>query len=436
MSEWDERYENHPLQSEVQTYDAILTEVEELASSDPKAVTQVNRLRQVHALLLKQLAAVDPVLVPFSTLKQLHSYVQQQRNELAQFRTNKNVGHLSNANTQADSVLVQLKNLNAVAAPADVEGIRDAVGSFRKSAGQYLRNIEGEYTSLQARLSELNAHIQKASEEVTVQKSRLDAAITQHQQQFSQAEEGRREKFSQVEQERAERFSRALNQVEETTGRAVEDFQLQCETLLQEHNDSLKTVTSTAEKTTAELMASLRDSAAELLKSIEQQKKRAEDLVHVIADTGMVGGYQRVANEEQVVARVWEGVALVALVGLVGFAIYAFRSTLGATFDWGVFLARGFVAVTFAVLAGYAARQAEKHHAIERRNRRVELEIASIGPFLTELPEDERNEVKKNLAERLFGNPDPASTLKGGYAPPPTEVLVEALVKLVAEAKK
>lgn len=89
------------------------------------------------------------------------------------------------------------------------------------------------------------------------------------------------------------------------------------------------------------------------------------------------------------------------LVGMVGFAIFAFKGTLDE-FEIGAFLARFGVVLTFGALAGYGARQADKHHKVERRNRRVELELASIDPFLAELPEAERNQVKAAVADRLF----------------------------------
>ena len=94
------------------------------------------------------------------------------------------------------------------------------------------------------------------------------------------------------------------------------------------------------------------------------------------------------------------------MLGLIGFAIFAFVDTLGAVFNWGTFGGRAFVALTFGVLAAYAARQAEKHEQVERRSRRLELELAALDPFLEPLPEAERFAVKRQMADRLFGQPD------------------------------
>ncbi len=76
-------------------------------------------------------------------------------------------------------------------------------------------------------------------------------------------------------------------------------------------------------------------------------KDQTEKLLSVMTDTGMVSGYQRVANEERAASRFWHAVALVLLVGLVGSAIYALL-TLSGQFDRGIFTAKVFVSITFS----------------------------------------------------------------------------------------
>jgi len=100
------------------------------------------------------------------------------------------------------------------------------------------------------------------------------------------------------------------------------------------------------------------------------------------------------------------------LVGLAGVAIWAFWVATHTQFNWGLFSSRIFVALPFGIIAAYAARQADKHHDLERRNRRVELELASIDPYILPLPEEVRHEVKRQLAERLFGQSEPIQSGK------------------------
>jgi hypothetical protein len=136
------------------------------------------------------------------------------------------------------------------------------------------------------------------------------------------------------------------------------------------------------------------------------QLERATAIVGIISESGIVHGYRRVANEERSSAAKWHWIAGTSMVGLIGFAIFAFIETVGRTFDWGTFGGRAFVAITFGIVAAYGARQADKHEQVERRSRRLELELAALDPFLEPLPEADRIGIKKIMADRLFGQPD------------------------------
>ncbi|MGM0879716.1 MAG: hypothetical protein ACQEXQ_01595 [Bacillota bacterium] len=82
---------------------------------------------------------------------------------------------------------------------------------------------------------------------------------------------------------------------------------------------------------------------------------------------------------------------------MIGFSVYAFLFTTDKSFSWSVFSGRVFVAATFGVLATYGGRQAGKHQVAERLNRKMELELASIDPYLASMPEDFRTLLKGSL---------------------------------------
>jgi hypothetical protein len=56
-----------------------------------------------------------------------------------------------------------------------------------------------------------------------------------------------------------------------------------------------------------------------------------------------------------------------------------------------------------AALAAYAAAQADKQMSIETKNRRLELELAAIGPYLAPLPEPDQHAFRLALGNRTFG---------------------------------
>lgn len=159
-----------------------------------------------------------------------------------------------------------------------------------------------------------------------------------------------------------------------------------------------------------EVLEKAQASSAALLATIEAHRDRAQELLFVIANTGMVGGYQKVANTKRQAAKVWQWIAAGAFLGLISFAIVAFAGTVSPEFAWPRFAARAFVAVTFGLLAAYAARQADRFDAAEAQNRRTELALASLQPFLVGVPESDQHELKKQLAVRFFGPEPPQET--------------------------
>ncbi len=136
---------------------------------------------------------------------------------------------------------------------------------------------------------------------------------------------------------------------------------------------------------------------------MEIRREKAAELITIITNTGLIGGYQKIANKEHTTSTRWHTIAILSFMGLIAFALLAFLATLPEQFHWGKVGSRAFVALTFGILAAYAARLADKHEAIERKNRKMELELAAIDPYLLELPVETRHKIKEELASRLFG---------------------------------
>ena len=175
----------------------------------------------------------------------------------------------------------------------------------------------------------------------------------------------------------------------------------QIDALIAQLKDEGKELYNQCSQTFSDLTTKSRSDAEDLTIAITAHKKQAEKLVHVIGNTGMVGGYQKTANQERAAAHFWQFVAFIAFGGLISFAIYAFLAT-GEGFSWMQVSGRVFVALTFGILAAYAARQADRLHASEHANRRIELALASVDPYLASLPREMSDEVKRALAEKFF----------------------------------
>ncbi len=314
-------------------------------------------------------------------------------NELKNFLNNNNIGHINTANNQTDSLITHLSNIPAIAIIRDNREAIETISSFRKSAGQHIKNIELDYQNLKNNFNEIKNKFSEFGEEIKSQKGRLDNAISQFQKQFSDSENSRRDEFSKSEQKRLDKFNSISNELKEKIDEILKLTKEKSDSLINSFTiDSKKVIDNLTKKT------------EDLISFITERKNESEKLLNIIANTGMAGGYQKVANQARATKNFWHVVALLGIIGLIVFAIIAFNSTINETFNIGKFGARTFVAFSFALLAAYAARQAEKNSSIERKNRQLELELASINPYLSKLPEEKQIEIKRLLAEKWFGN--------------------------------
>jgi len=370
MSRWIDIFDNHPIHISLEFVINLLKKVENLDDQDPETIEEINRINQILNQIPIVFGKLDPIMIPIKTINNLNQIIINITGDLNNYKNTKDKDQLVNANSRAENLLLNISNLIIPSDYADIKGIRVAISSFRKSVGQYMRNLKIEENNFKTKLKEIDSKIEEVNSTINEQKSRLDSAISGYQSQFSQAELKRIEKFAQSELKWNQEYAK-------TVDKGKDEFAKEKEKLKSAHE--------------------------EILKMLEGYKKRAEELVHVIADTGMIGGYQKEAKKEKWSAKIWQAISVLSFGGLIYFAFYAFKATLQTDFTWSLFTGRIFVATTIGILAAYAARQADRHEEVERRNKRMELELKSIDPYLVGLPEDIKQKLKASLAERLFG---------------------------------
>lgn len=403
MSHWIEEFENHAIHETLRVNLEIISKVEAEVDLDEEDIEYLERVKQINARLKKALAGVDPVTTPQAPLENINSSLQSQTNQLKSFINNSVATYLQQANSHADSIQLQLAALPFPRDLGDLEGVREGISSFRRSVAQHIRNVAEDADEFKTKVNELEKRAQEATALLEGQKKRVDDAVNEFQAQFSQAEATRTEQFSRAEEARRTEHSNQLTGQKDTVERVLAEFARNRKVAEKEFTDE----------------------SNQLLQTINDKKTQAESLVHVIGNTGMVGGYQKIADAEKDTARNWERIAMGAMVLLVGMGFYIFLLTTKEGFSWSLLGSRVVVTIPLGVIAAYAAHRAEKHREAERRNRRMELELASINPYLAKLPDDEQNRIVALLAERFFAqNESLPQPLSDGKADSQTPVQV------------
>ena len=71
--------------------------------------------------------------------------------------------------------------------------------------------------------------------------------------------------------------------------------------------------------------------------------------------------------------------------------------------NWTIVAIRISLGLAFLVPGIYCAKESNRHWDSEKKNRRIALELAALGPFLVKLDEPKRKEIIEKMAGEYFG---------------------------------
>jgi hypothetical protein len=429
MSEWIDRIKTHQVWQELATLGPVIDQAAAREGNDTPVIDSLERLRVVLAFCGKRLAAMDPVLVEPRPLAALNSALTNARTEVQSFIANGNVGHLTNANSHADNVLAALSAILSPQASDDLTVISDAAASYRAALEKYLREAQASYQTVAGNADAVRVKLTELSNEVAAEKQRLAALVTDYQEKFSTAQEARAQEFTAAQTERQQKFvtSASENQAQvaaaqEARAKEFTDAQtdrkekytalvIDYTQKLTEQNTEFTAQREAAVKKYQENLAVLKteyeQAAKGILDKIDAYKKQVEKLVGVIGNLGVTSGYLKIANHARIALYLWQFLTVAALLGLIFVAyVIAFSPPVSESVFFQGLSTRIFLSLTVGVFAAYAAKQAANFWQIERRNRKLALELEALGPYIAPLPTEMQNKFREELGNRSFGVPD------------------------------
>lgn len=298
----------------------------------------------------------------------------------------------------------------------------------KKEIEEKRKAILNETQYISSKMDELNKTIKEQSLSIDRQKKRLDNAISQFQKQFSEAEHRRGESFEKILTNQRDRLddirARLEEEVDSFISNKKDDVSQEVDTMLADASNKFTEVKSRIETALVEYQ----EEGLKAVEDIWKKQEEAKKILGVIGNIGFAGNYSIAAREEKKIADILRGIALVLMLTGVGFIVWLAIHLAEDGLNWNYVLARIGAAVVLFVPAFYVAKQSSWHRRNELRNRKMELELASIGPFLELLPDEKKVEIKANLTEKLFAQPEELF-VKGDILP--IKSLLGTLEKLV-----
>lgn len=109
MSRWMQQFENHVFRLNWDLIKSLLIEAKVDDQSVITSVSELGRLKKVVSYIDGILGSLDPELVPLTTWDSFNQQASLCVGELSAYISNKNIGHIQNANTYADNLLTYVR---------------------------------------------------------------------------------------------------------------------------------------------------------------------------------------------------------------------------------------------------------------------------------------------------------------------------------------
>jgi hypothetical protein len=475
MSEWAARITDHRVWKVMADLGPRIDEAENVEGIEPSAVESLERLRAVLAFCGKRLGATDPLTMTIAPIDAIATSFQTATTEVEAFTNDKNIDHLTVANTSgADQALGYLAQVPGIATEQELVGLVQAATESRRAFEQHahkssesVKKAEGEIGELRKALESTQSAITTLQGQIDTERQKITTQFSEQQKVFGDAQEARSNNFNETLRKLQESLSQTLTdhqrQFSEAQESRVKDFSSTQAESLKKFNDTIadysKRLTDQDAEFTKKNDAALSDhygrliqmettfdgQAREVLKNVNQHRQDVEKLVGVIGNLGVTSGYQTNANIARKTMWFWQGVSVAAFIGIFLFAYHAFLPSMVGEFRWGSFATRVFLTITIGAFAAYAVSQADRFYKMESKNRRLALELAAIDPFLAFLPQEDQFKFKLEMARRTFAQEEPETDPKADKSPATaldviaskeTQVIVQSLVELVKAVRK
>jgi hypothetical protein len=281
--------------------------------------------------------------------------------------------------------------------------------------------------------------------------SDFSAALTEQQTKYASTAAEQLTQFSKDQDARSTDYAGTQLANQEKFAALIADYTQKLKDQDRDFAEKLDTAANGHEADLDLLRTGYEDSAKEILGQINVYKNDVEKLVGVIGNLGVTSGYQKVANLARSMLFLWQFITVVALGGLIfiayqmAFPPTKFMSTAieapqtasstvspsipksldktvpfespmatiqaastpvsDSAFYQGL-ATRIFLSITFGIFAAYASRQASHFLEMERKNRKLALELEALGPYIAPLDKEKQDEFRIKIGDRSFGMND------------------------------
>ena len=382
MSRWSDSFKQHPF---ITTLQAFADQTEQV--DIPKELTsdymqEYARVIKVVSYLQTITKSIDPELISVTPLNEAQGQIQHAYNHFNNFINNKNVSHLNNCNSHLDAVLnITSRMFTFYKKPikTDLTSIVDTYSSaFQDNVTKQEQLFNDKFSETKTQANDLSNSMAKVQQDLSNLTKDLNGVQQQIQTQVTEFGT----QFQDAQIDRASKFDKELETLNHKVDKEFE-----------------KLVTK----------------AGQAIMTLHKLRDDAEAVFGVVQNTVQAGAHQAYANKEKSAANRyrWAAISLMILACFILIAPTAFEiytlwgdeNTKSVTsYDWMNMLKRLPISLILFAPAYYLGKESAKHRENEVHNRRTELVLRTIDPYIALIGDDKkRDELKGSIAHSVFG---------------------------------
>ncbi|TVP08643.1 hypothetical protein [Shewanella sp. MSW] len=418
MNRWKEAFEKHPIHETLSWLaDAASSNVENLSEGE---VEEQRRLKKIIDRYRLVLGSIDPEIVPVNQIDSLNAQLRHQNvtNQVNAYVQNGKAAHLVAVNDHISKQLTQLALIQSLSddyeSQEKISYIDSVVDSTINGLSVKKEALDSQLTNISSLTEEQAKKLKSLSEEIEQKKTELSKLTSDWQNQFSSAQESRSQEFSKWRDAFASEKSKEMQEI------------------IDKHDETLD---SRDKELKTELDRVIKDS--------KSKHQSILDLYELTAGDSVGAAYIKSADDEKGQANRWRNVSVgfigVTVIWLVFSFFYNSKAwnSIEATpnvltqeeskeknqsnkavsetasiqvnlsensgFPWHTMLIAFSISGVLLWGAAYSAQQSTRHRNNEKRARWFALEVKAFDPFINSLELTQQQELKKQLAERIFG---------------------------------
>lgn len=385
MSRWSDGFKSHAFWSTFNSLKSTFQDESFYAGQDAQILSEISRLHKVISYIESYLEQVDTELTPRSSLDGLTSPITNVLQHVAAFKSNPSISYLTTANDFADTAIVFVRQMPMSNNANDKKAIAKSTLSYIKSTEDQLKKVSD---FIDVEIADKTDKILGVEKEVSSTKTELSNLKT---------------KLDTVEQTIQKQTAEFNNQFQLSEKSRLDKFTL-LETKLETKLD--ETSTKLQGKADSEFSA-LAIKSEIVIKVLNSYQEKAAKVYGVVSNTLQAGAYSSYANEEKKSANFFRWSAITLMIIAVGILVIPeiikiYKNLENYQLDWHLTLGRVPFSLILFVPAFYLARESGKHRNTEIVNRRRELILSTIDPYLALFDSVKAEEIKSNIANGIF----------------------------------